>query len=791
MKKFRKWIALFCTGVMAASFLAGCGNGNGNTGEQVENGTKQENGASAENKEKSMGRYLEKDIVLPEEFLSMSTYPIPYLEKRNDGKLVIAEEAAGIYTSADNGETWESEGNPWRDLPKDIYLTGIAFSPDGAVAVKGSVVRVEEKNENSESEAVEKTEQKYYYIDSTGKRTEITCLDDLEWVFNIWFDRQGRLYATAPGGKFYRIDPKARTKKELFQTEGNLDFACFTEKHMVGFTSRAEVVVYDLEQEILAQTDKVLQDFVTENLVDGIGGYDYGHEIVATAGEQEDIIYFAFQGGLYRHVIGGTAIEQIIDGTTSSFGDPSKMLMGMVTLPDNEFAVMYKDGALLRYTYDPNVPTVPDKQLKVYSLTENYSMRQAVSLYQKAHQDVYIRYEIGMSGQDGVTREDAIRNLNTKIMSGEGPDILLLDGLPQHSYEEKGILADMSSLIDGLSGEEAVFPNIVKACKKDGKLYALPIRIQLPMLMGDAEIIQNIKDLGTLADAVEELRVKNPEGELLGFGGSMERLFYVLSVPSSAAWADEKGKINEAALEEFLTQAKRIWQAEIAGTDYEEEQRERSYSPGFSGEEGRYFAAAANQAIDIAMGERRLAAGKVYRVDFDYAVMTSIAEQHEELGIASWNGQVKDGFIPEGLAGVAASAAENELALSFYKLLFGRELQDMDLADGLAVNMASFDSFRENPRKGMAGEDERSSGGIGISNANEGGVTFSLDVLWPSAEEFQQLKDKISAASRIMVGDTTIEQAVYEVLPKVLDSTITPKEGVKEIVKKAAIYLAE
>ena len=169
--------------------------------------------------------------------------------------------------------------------------------------------------------------------------------------------------------------------------------------------------------------------------------------------------------------------------------------------------------------------------------------------------------------------------------------------------------------------------------------------------------------------------------------------------------------------------------------------------------------------------------------------MTSIAEQNEELDIASWNGQVKDGFIPDGLAGVAASAAENELALSFYKFLFGRELQDMDLADGLAVNMASFDSFAENPRKGMAGEDERSSGGISISN-QEGG-RFSLDVLWPTAEEFGQLKEKMSAASRMMVGDTTIEQAVYEVLPKVLDGTITPKEGVKEIVKKAAIYLAE
>ena len=607
-------------------------------------------------------------------------------------------------------------------------------------------------------------------------------------MFGFWFDRQGRLYAFVSDGKFYRVDPKAGTKKALLQVEGSIDFACFTEKYMIGFTTRGKVVLYDLEQEVLAQEDKVLQDFVTKNLADGIGGYDYGHVIVATAGESADIIYFAFKGGLYRHVIGGTAIEQVIDGATSSLGDPSKMLMRMTLLPDNEFAVLYKDGALLRYTYDPNMPTVPDKQLKVYSLTENYSMRQAVSLYQKAHQDVYVRYEIGMSGLDGMTREDAIRNLNTKILSGEGPDILLLDGLPQSSYEEKGVLADMSALIDGLSGEDALFPNIVEACKKDGKLYAMPIRIQIPMMMGDAAVVRNIKDLGTLADAVEELRAKYPADALLGFK-SMEQMFYVLGVNSSAAWTDGKGKIDEKALEEFLTAAKRIWQAETAGTEWEEEPEEGEYSSIFSGESGKYYATTANQAIQIAMKEQRLALGKGYRVDFDYALMTSIAEQNEELGLAFWDGQVKGGFIPDGLAGVAASAAENELALSFYKFLFGRELQDMDLSGGLAVNMASFDSFAENPRAGMAGEDERSSGSIGISWKDGG--TFSMEVMWPTAEEFQKLKDMVRSASRVSVGDATIEQALYEVGPRMLHDDVSPQGAVKEIVKKAAIYLAE
>ena len=46
---------------------------------------------------------------------------------------------------------------------------------------------------------------------------------------------------------------------------------------------------------------------------------------------------------------------------------------------------------------------------------------------------VYVRYEVGMDGEDGVTKEDAIRKLNTRILAGDGPDVIILDGLPVDS----------------------------------------------------------------------------------------------------------------------------------------------------------------------------------------------------------------------------------------------------------------------------------------------------------------------------------------------------------------------
>ena len=800
MRKAKKWTALFCTGMMSVFLLVGCAGGGVEEGAGLRETKKGNIVADAENPEKSMGRYLEREITVPEEVKTMGSYPLPYLQKLDDGKLLLAEQVAGRYVSADMGESWEYLDCPWQDLNAEAYISDIALSPDGGAALIYSPFQEEEEGGEDAEDAAESGEAdteevsremtwKALYFDAEGDRSELDFPETGDTaVRKFAFDRQGGLYGYTGDGRAYRMDPAAGTKKELFTVEGIMDYVCFTEQYMVGFTTRGEVVIYDLENGAPERGDTVLQEFADENLGNSIGGMDRGHSLVATVGEQEDILYFAFAGGLYRHVIGGTAIEQVIDGTTSSFGDPSMTLMDMVMLPDNEFAVLYDDVRLYRYAYDPDVPSVPERQLKVYSLVENYSMRQAVSLFQKMHQDVYVRYEIGMSGTDGVTKEDAIRNLNTKIMSGEGPDILLLDGLPQDSYEEKGILADMSGVVENLSGEDELFPNVVDACRKDGKIYGLPVRIQVPMMAGSGAYVEKIKDIATLADAVEKMREENPEGPILGFK-SEEQLLYVLSLTSSAAWTDEKGAIDEKTLEEFLSVAGRIWQAEISGVNVDWLKDKTNFSSGFAGED-TYYATLSTNAINVAMKEQRFALGKVYRVDFDYSVLTSIRGlEEDDFEFGLWNGQVSGGFIPDGMAGVAAASAEDELTVEFYRFLFGRELQDMDLSGGLPVNMASFDTFAINPRAGTIGGDEELSGNLSVGNSE--GEYFRLDVKWAGKEEFQKLRDITASLNRISAGDGTIEQAVYEIGPDALNGAITPREAVKEIVKKSAIYLAE
>ena len=820
MKKIKKWTALVCAGIMTVSFLAGCGGGGEENVSAQKPAEEKKNTAAAEeeNAEKSMGRYLEREVTVPEEVSEMVSYPISYMKRLESGELLLAERVAGKYISSDNGETWESAGCPWSSASKDMFVTDMAISPDGSVALVGAstggkegeageasedegtesgevteVVTAEDvesaEDESSESSGAVEVTYGYRCYDADGNEVKLEIPGELE-IRRLGFDNQSRLYGFAGGGRVYRFNLEDGSKKELFTADGTMDFACFTDKYMVGVTTRGAVVVYDIEQDIIMDTDEVLQDYIEENLGLSIGSSDVGHSVVLAAGEQEDVVYFAFEGGLYRHVIGGTAIEQLIDRKVSTFGDPSVMLVDMAMLPDSEFVVLYTGMKMYRYTYDPNVPTVPDKQLKIYSLEENVALRQAVSMFQKSHQDTYVRYEIGMSGEDGVTREDAIRNLNTKIMSGEGPDILLLDGLPKASYEEKGVLADVSAVVDGMSGDAALFPNIVEACRKDGKIYALPIRVEIPVVLGKAEDMAKVKDITSLADLLAELRTENPEGALLNMR-TPEQLLYILRYGCSAAWTDDNGNIDEKALEEFLSAAARIWQAEIAGVDEEDLGASEGGYGSLKYPYAEYYGNAGNGAENVAMGAAQFAVGKLGSVDFEYDMVTTLMEQGYDVAIEPFHGQVKGGFIADGLAGIAANSMDNETAVEFYRYLFSKELQDMSMYNGLPVNMASFDELKKNPRAGMVeGVDERYAGSVSASTPN-GDDMFGIDLLWPAEEDFQKLRDMVSSASAISTGDATIESTVYEIGPRAMEGSITPKEAVEEIVKKSAIYLAE
>lgn len=164
--------------------------------------------------------------------------------------------------------------------------------------------------------------------------------------------------------------------------------------------------------------DETLESFLGENFKSGmlwVGGNYHAYAFLGVG----CTIYIAGEKGLYRHAIGGSVVEQVIDGAFSPLGNPSDHIVAMTTNDRNEFLAMFDNGKLMQFVYDAALPSVPTDRLTVYSLNEDELVKQTIAACHAQAPNLYIQYQIGMD-EDGITREDALKKLNTQLLGGSG-----------------------------------------------------------------------------------------------------------------------------------------------------------------------------------------------------------------------------------------------------------------------------------------------------------------------------------------------------------------------------------
>ena len=136
-----------------------------------------------------------------------------------------------------------------------------------------------------------------------------------------------------------------------------------------------------------------------------------------------------------------------------------------------------------------------DQGQKVITLSVPASDRQldaAISTFQKDHPGYRIDLQTYPNPDDtGSNDETYVKNLNTQILSGKGPDIISVAGLPYDKYVSKKILANLSDMMAGDKSFDMskYYTNIFDALKTNGSLYVLPTRFTFNVLMANQEIL--------------------------------------------------------------------------------------------------------------------------------------------------------------------------------------------------------------------------------------------------------------------------------------------------------------
>jgi len=367
-------------------------------------------------------------------------------------------------------------------------------------------------------------------------------------------------------------------------------------------------------------------------------------------------LYSLTVNGVNKLAPEGQIVETIMEGSMFSFGSPAYSPVGLCARPEGGFLIAYNvsggGSQLMRYDYDPTMPAFPDQELIVYSLRDCDTVRAAAMALQKQHPDLRVIYQVGLqSGDDQHAVEDALRVLNTDLLAGSGPDLLILDGMPLQSYAQQGMLVDLQDLVtmEQLLGAAAALAT------EDG-LYAISTRVKMPMLYGPQTLLDQISSLDSLLQLVQQNAGRGQVGLPLFRFKDLHSLFDLLYRTSAPALL-AGGVLDREQLTAFLQAAKTI--ADKYGLPANAEQDPNAYPK-----------------------ESLLNSGLMtYTGNFTHA----LARKPDDTAIVC-PGLVQQPFLPSVIVGISAHCQQQGLAADFIAVLLDQEVQQLEFtADGVPV----------------------------------------------------------------------------------------------------------
>lgn len=679
----------------------------------------------------AMGRYVETNIELPEGVKSVIDYCV-----MADGTVRLygydQSDKVVAYTQKE-GSDWEGQEAEWFNtlMSGGNRFSQMAINPEGELYI----LYLDEAYNNHLGKVVDNNqiEEIPFNVEGGGVIMSMEVRTDGDLFIGMQYSGVTRIDTT-----------NGAVVAEYMSTGADGEFAVTGENVMLLDVQRGGVVVFDLAS---GKEEK----FVSYE------GNLWGSQLLAN---EEGITYLLNTEGVNRLAPGGSVWENVIEGQISAFGMPSFYLRKSALKGNEEFMVLFSDQAegyvLASYAFDPNIPSRPTTEVTLYMLEDNRTIRQAVAEYQRQNQEVLINLQIGMEEGDTLTKSDALRTLNTQLLAGKGPDLIVLDGLPIQSYIDKGVLLDMSDWASANLENGEWLENIAGAYKQeDGAIYALPTRFTLPTLWGNKAIVNEVHTLSDLAEWSKE----NPDKQAL-YNMTPEQLIKRFYSITAHTWLDEKGQIKEEDFISFLEAVDTLADKE-APVDKDDRSLDTLST--------EYMA---HKEVEVHLEDFESFSKLGY---FNSAILQ---RGDGDFGLAlATDGGI---FNPKGIIGINANSPHQEIAEEIVKIALSKSVQKVELNDGMPIEREVFEE--------QAKLDNN-------NNINMMAMPMSMEKLIQmqpvTQESYTQLKEQVEKLKIPAITDEVLMNLIIEETKGYFDGEKTAKEAADAVATRTRAYLAE
>lgn len=747
--RIRKLLSLALMILLAAGLLAGCRN------------MMDEKETASNSQQDIKGRYIEKEISLPEN----------------------ASEAVGMF---------------WKDDKLTVYMKSKDNTPVYQSYTYEDHIWSQPQEESwmeDASRQLEGTESGVVHLGRNGKVYEVTetASDRVPYGSHIYTPSKDGTSAIdlTPKDLLIKNDQGSSERVVDFEIlkDGTIALSCmsnnlikfYKDEDKINEIESQEIISDQLENislsddhaAIISENAKNI-DFYNPKNFKKIGSVKVGFDEddtdrVHLASGTGKSWFFVDSHGIHRVQEDGKFVETVFDAKNGMMGLKDTEIQDFCVKDDN-FYILYKKGEndeyhLEEYVYDEKASTVSSRNLSIYGLRDSGTVNQAVHEFQRSHSDVNIDYKSAV-GAEQMASSDVIRNLNAELLNKQGADILILDGLPLDSYMKKGILADMTDLLDPLKKKGVLMDVIGNTAQKDNRTYALPARLCVPYVYGTKEE----RDAVSSVDALHEYMKKHPDQPLFGV-----TLHSFLGRTLLSAMYDEiiekDGSVNEKKLSELLADWLKICQ--VSKTSETEKQASDDMDLkriGVDFQSGINFFAERFACIDEGMG------------------LNSLKEpfsRMEQKGVAYES--IKQLYVPKVIVGVNASSKNQKLAKEFIQTMYSDSVQEIDTSEGFPVTEKGLQFQAAYVETEAAKKETYGQSGVNALTGKE----ETMDTHYPDRAAVEQLNTLIQELKTPFLPDEILMDTMLKEMENCYARTKTPEETARAISQNVDTYLAE
>ena len=710
--------------------------------------TEVSNGENATKTNVEKGYYKEKVLETPQK------------TGEDDVVDLFADKSGGVYLTVEEAETgnavlWKKEKSAWKKLwesetVKKVQQSDAEKQDEISVTKDGDYVLASKDGEKLH----------LFYCDQEGNiqdKKELALQKEYgDWNYYALDDKGGVLkskegalsYVASDGGGCIPIVEEGDTTTDWEYEDG-----------MLYILTYKDVIAFDTQKQEKEKPPVWLQQVLKQSQNDNAETVLFA----ADPGGAKNQVYCADHAGITK--LEGKQATTCVDGAHVVMGDEQGWCHKFLRVGSSFYFLHQNDETqtfdIYSYSYQDKKP---QQQLTIYSLYASSELEQLVRAYQRENPDVEVQIDVGIQ-TEGIGVTDALNKLNTKLATGEGPDLLLLDGIQIENYQKKQMLLDVSEDIKKVEEQEPCFDSILHTYEKDNAVYAIPTRFALAYAVAKEPIAS---DTAGLAKQMKSYKEKTPE--VAAFWAydyqKMADVWYHAIMAESGAKQEER-------IRQYLSDMIQIHDL----VDMKEIDKEEAKLPS----KNDVYAFGYGLYQDIVGGVADVAVDYLTDVE-DWRILQTLQDENKvQYSYLQEDG--KDIYIPELTLGISAKSKHVDAAKEFLKFALSQDAQ-LYLTTYFPTNQNAFESLLKTLKKESV-----------TVEADLGGMTSSekvkVDLPEYSDDAIQIWKERFSTLSKPVVSDVMTRTIVLEGLDRIITKQDTLEAAEKKVSESIKLYEKE